>query len=127
MYLYILGVLANVLSALFFAIVNVILRKLKHLNSLAINALYSTCSFLISSIALIIYRSSVEFEANYNLTLYQIFLLFWNGLLVSVGCLLYVKAFSLDKAGRLSSLWLLSIVVGYTFDVLIFNYEMQVF
>ena len=126
-YLFILGVLANILSALLFAIVNVIIRALKNLNSVAVTALYSTCSFIISTVILIIYRSSVESEAAYNLTWYQGFLLIWNGLLVAVGCLLYVKAFALDKAGRASSLWFLAIVVGYIFDILIFNYEMQVF
>jgi uncharacterized membrane protein len=50
-----------------------------------------------------------------------------NGLMVTVAMNLYIKAFQLDKAGRASSLWFLAIVIEYTFDIIIFNYHMQLF
>jgi drug/metabolite transporter (DMT)-like permease len=118
-------------SAILFAIDNVLIRSLKDLDTVALNTLDATGNFFFALPTNIIYRLSFN-SVGWSLlvstiTGFQIVLLLGNGLLITLSMYLYIKAFQLDKAGRASSLWFLSIVVGYAFDILIFNYEMQSF
>jgi drug/metabolite transporter (DMT)-like permease len=122
---YLMGILANILSAVLFAVGNVIIRYLKDVDSISLNALYGTSSFFVSLMSLFIYRLFVNRNNFvYNLTGFQCFLLIGNGVLVTVAIQLYIKAFQLDKAGRAASLWFLAIVVGYIFDITVYKYQM---
>ena len=77
--------MANTISALFFAVNNVIIRYFKNENNIAINAFYATTSFFVSLMSLIMYRVFVNPNGfNYNLSGNQIFLLLGNGVLVTL-------------------------------------------
>jgi drug/metabolite transporter (DMT)-like permease len=118
--------LANTLSALFFAVNNVIIRYFKEIDYIALNALYATSSFVVSLTTLVFYRRFVNPNGfDYHITGMQLLLLIGNGVLVTIAIQFYVKAFQLDKAGRSSSLWFLAIVVGYAFDIIVYKYQMQ--
>jgi drug/metabolite transporter (DMT)-like permease len=92
--MYLLGVLANSTSAALFGCINVLLRALKHIDTQAMNTLYSTVSFFISLCTFLIYRLLINLNGFvYNFTFEQISLLVLNGVLISIATYLYIKAF----------------------------------
>ena len=82
---YLLGILANGLSAGIFAVNNVIIRRLKHLNTVALAAMHSTVSLFISTFLLIVYRTMIKpnnFE--YNFTGFEVMLMLGNGIVITI-------------------------------------------
>lgn len=66
-----MGILANGLSAVIFAVSNVIIRALKDKHVVAVGALHSTVSAIISAIVLVIYRTIINPNGfNYNANLF---------------------------------------------------------
>lgn len=123
---YLLGILANAVSAGIFAVNNVIIRRLKHLNTVALAALHATTSLVISTVILLAYRLLINSNGfSYNFDTTQIVLMLGNGVVITVATQCYIKAFQLDKAGRASSLWFLAIVVGYAMDIAFFSYQLE--
>lgn len=124
----IIGVLSNALCALFFAIINVIIRSLKDVHHSLVAVFQSTGNFLLSLVVLIIYRIFINpNNFDYQLTLTEICLLILSGLVRSFGMLFFIKAFQIDKAGRVAGLNFLQIIFGYTSDVIFFSYDLHGF
>ncbi len=120
---YLFDILANLISAILFAAINIILRYLKDVNHVALSCLNSIFYFLASPLILLLYRTFINpNQYHYNFTLLEVLLLIGNGVFITGGNLFYYQSFKYDKAGRTSSLWFLAIVVGYIFDIIFFNY-----
>lgn len=86
--------ICNAFGALFFSIINVIVRSLKEVHHSIVAAFQSTGNFLLSFVVLIIYRTIIVpngFE--YNLTLTEVLLLGASGVVRSFGMLFFIQAF----------------------------------
>ena len=89
-----MGIGANGLSALIFALGNVIIRKLKNLDTIAVSAMHATVSFALSLILFLVYRLFINPNAfTYNLTYWQMIMIVGNGLIITASSFLYIKAF----------------------------------
>ena len=70
---------------------NVIIRYFKDIDHVALNALYSTLSFVVSFTTLVFYRLFVIPNGfNYHITGFQLMLLIGNGVLVTIAIQLYI-------------------------------------
>lgn len=59
-FVYLMGVLANSVSAAIFAVNNIIIRVLKHLDTIAFSAFHATISFLINLLVWLAYRTIIN-------------------------------------------------------------------
>ena len=100
-----IGVVLNVVAAILFSTLDVAIRQLKQVHYSIIAFFQSMGNLILSTCGLIVYRTC--FNPNhfyYNLDGQDIILLFVYGILRSVSGLLSIKAFQMDKAGRIASL-----------------------
>lgn len=123
---FVLGVIANALSAIFFATCNVVMRSLRNVHHSLVSSFQSSSNFVLSLIGLLIYRLFINpnnFE--YNFTAGEVILLMLTGVARTFSMLLVILAYQLDNAGRTASLNFLLIIFGYIQDTLFFGYSME--
>ncbi len=91
---FIIGVAGNILSVLFFSIINVIIRSLKDVHPSIIATFQSTGNFVVSFIVLLIYRILIVPNGfYYNITITEILLLLCSGIVRSFAMMFFIKAF----------------------------------
>eukprot|EP00347_Sterkiella_histriomuscorum_P002764 403366892 len=126
--MFILSVVINFFAAIILSLVIVMIRQLKNLHWSILSGFQGGSATITSAIIWVIYRYYINTEHfEYNLTSSDYLNLLGVGLTATFGQIFYIKALYFDKAGRLASLTLLNIVFGYMFDILVFNYDMQIY
>lgn len=124
---FVVAILMNLCAAAIVGLVSVLIRSLKSVHWSILSAFQSFTGLIVTIIIWTVYKVFISTTGFiYNFTLEQYLYMMVLGSASFLTQVLWIKALHFDKAGRCASMTMLNMVFGFFFDIVIFNYDMQI-